>query len=376
MIRLTLVIALILLLTLPAVAQENEWTLREDCAVYTASDIPYDGTILATGYGGLHGINSDWETPHVVANSARYSGGSLSPNQHWYAVFEKEIFYSESFNHEHFVEAIHVYSTFDDTIVYSIPWQNSWLQMWGYREIFWLDNATLLYEYSEEHVHDLDELVVINPFEDIITAWNANVDILDGGSGFQRQYIQFPSPNFSKTIYYRYDAERNLRYWALYDIISGEVLVELNVPSNAVFEWSPDSSRFVGEVFTSEEQRVLIHFDAEGNQLEIIHYLDEEQIRYPYNIHFSNDGQYIAFKAQDSRLFIANMQTQEVINTCLVVANGFSWSPDDSQIAVLEPQWGTKNVYIFDLEDWAYHAVALHIVENASRDRIIGWRND
>lgn len=243
---------------IPSIVQENRWSFIEQCASYATMDAwSYEGTILATGYGGLHGIRADWETPRIVAHIRHHPNGRLSPDNRWYAGLEKQVFYSESFNHLHVTEAIQVYSTLDDNIVYSVPWQNSWLQMWGYREIFWLDNEHILYEYSEDFVHDLEELVSLNPFNETTSSWNASVDILDGGSGFRREYIQFPAPDFSRTIYYQYNAMQDRHYRALYNVQTSELLTEFQSPSGAMVSWLPDSSAFAIEITVDNAETAL-----------------------------------------------------------------------------------------------------------------------
>jgi hypothetical protein len=371
---------ILLLLLLPIVstnAQDHLWTFKEQCATHASINAwAFAGTILLTGYGGLHGVNADWDTPRVLARIGPYSDGYLSPDNRWYAEPEGHIIYSESYNHEHIVDSIEVYSTRGDNIVYSIPWQNSWLQMWGYREMFWINNDHILYEYSDNFVHELDELVAINPFEDARTAFDASIDILDGGSGFQREYVQFPAPDFTRTIYSRYDPDRSLQYWGVYDIASGQALKELQVGSEAVFAWLPGSSGFAGQITTNDERTELALFDRNGELIETIYDLGTSQILYPQNIRWSSNGQYLAFKPSHGTLLIADTQTREVVDTCLSTGSSFAWSLADAQISYLEPGDGVRKVYVFDLPSSSFRAVAHHIVQSSYWAKVIGWRED
>ena len=366
---------------LPAIAQEDGWSVDEQCASRASADNwSYNGTILATGYGGLHGINAAWETPRVVARIGRYPDGRLSPDNRWYAGLERQVIYAESFNHLHVIEAIHVYSTLDNTIVYSVPWENSWLQMWGYRAMYWLNNEHILYEYSEDYVHDLDELVMLNPFDNTTSQWNSAIDILDGGSGFQREYIQFPSPDFTRTVYYHYDTDESRHYHALYDVSSGELLTELQLSNDAVVVWFPDSSTFVAESSVSNDDTRLALYDRDGNFMTTLFDLGLFRIRHPQNMSLSPDSRYLAFKPdyqwERQTLHIVDMESGTVIDTCLIPADSFVWSPNGTQITFLEPGNGTQNVYIFDLSSWSYRAVGRHIVQTSFWDMVIGWREN
>jgi len=359
---------------IPTFAEDDIWTLQEQCVPRAPiGSWSYDGTILATGYSGLHGINADWETPRVMVRTSRYSNGLLSPNQRWYAEFQGYVYYAESFNDLHVIEAITVNSTLGDNNVYSIPWENSWLNMWGYREIFWLNDEQILYEYSDDFVHDLDELRVINILEGTTAKWDSAIDILDGGSGFQREYVQFPSPDFTQTINNSHHPDENRRYWAIYDIDEVKPLAEIETRSEAIFEWLPNSSGFVGEITDADENTSLTYFDKNSNKLATIMTLDRDQVRYPRNLRFASNGRYLAIKIWRGNLLIADMDTHQVIDTCLSTADSITWSPDNSQIAFLEPNSGTQNVYVFDLDSWSYRAVARHIVQS-TWDKIIGWR--
>lgn len=375
--RYLLLILMTLITSVPAAAQNTIFDMKEQCASRASVDAwSYDGTILATGYGGLHGITANWETPRVLARTSRYSNGRLSPNQELYAVFQETIFFSESFNNEHTIEAIKVFSTLNDNVVYSIPWENSWLNMWGYREMFWLNDEQILYEYSDDFVHELDEIRVVNPIEGTTEKWDTAIDILDGGSGFGREYIQFPSPNFNRTIYRSFHPTESRRFWALFDPNKPEPMTELLTYGDSIFAWLPDSSGFVGQITDEDEYKSLKYFDSNGNEIATVLDLEQERIYLPNNLKFSSDGKYLAVKIWGGNLLIVDMKNQELIDTCLSTADNIAWSPDNSQIVFLEPRSGTQNVYVLDITSWSYRAVAKHIVQSTRWDKIIGWREN
>ncbi len=77
------------------------WPVEERC-VGAPTKPPkgwsYDGTILMTGYAGIHGVNAKWDTPRVLAKLSDKDvwGGALSPDGKWYASPYGERFTTES----------------------------------------------------------------------------------------------------------------------------------------------------------------------------------------------------------------------------------------------------------------------------------------
>lgn len=359
------------LISVPASAQENAETALKRCAAYSDENTwTYAGTILATGYGGLHGINAAWETPHIVVGGGYNDEGRLSPDGRWYLTLKENVIYSESLNHLHEIEAIHVHSTFDDNTAYIVPWQNSWVNMWGRREVFWFDNEHILYEFAEDPFQP-GNFFLINPFTSEITPQVFPVDILDGGSGFDREYIQTSSPDFTRTIYQAH----------VYDLTSEvplppeDALAKLEAPKwKENFLWLPDSSAFIGEIAVTEDHTRLDLFDRDGSFMTTLFDLGEERIFPRYAIQVSPDGRYLVF--EHGTLHLIDIKTGTVTDTCLNPGRGFAYSPDGTQIAFVKPGRGLQEVYVFDLPTWTYRAVAYHIVKYDISNRVIGWRKD
>ena len=170
----------------------------------------YDGTILATGYSGLHGINANWETPRVVARTSRYSDGRLSPNQQWYSAFQKYVVYAESYNHLHVIEAIKIFSTLGDDICSHNPMGKFLATNVG------LSRNLLDEIMNKSCMNILMTLFMIWTKLGLSILWKQlqkngkqRLTYSNGGSGFQREYVQFPSPDFSRTINYGYHADDN-----------------------------------------------------------------------------------------------------------------------------------------------------------------------
>jgi hypothetical protein len=84
------------ILELRLIAQEateeapQGWPVVERCVgepIHPPDDWSFEGTILATGWAGIHGINAEWETPFVATfkDFRSHMPISISPKGHWIA---------------------------------------------------------------------------------------------------------------------------------------------------------------------------------------------------------------------------------------------------------------------------------------------------
>jgi hypothetical protein len=71
-----------------------------------------------------------------------------------------------------------------------------------------------------------------------------------------------------------------------------------------------------------------------------------------------------------SDVYIGDFEQHNLTRTCLDVGRGLMWSPDNSQIALIDYSHADPVVQIFDLNNWERYSVALHA------GSIIGWRAD
>jgi len=69
------------------------WPVEERCVVESTQppdDWSFEGTIIATGWAGIHGMNAAWDSPHILAFNDHWIAeggyGTLSPDGRWYAV--------------------------------------------------------------------------------------------------------------------------------------------------------------------------------------------------------------------------------------------------------------------------------------------------
>jgi hypothetical protein len=351
----------------------------------------FPGTILMTGYAGIHGVNAAWDTPHIVASGypgvfreANADGSAgLSPDKKWYATFDTETIPSESYNHLVEIHSIVVYSTTNKDEVYRIPWANYWLYMWGPRSMYWLDNTHLIYETSEYAEQKPGKLYLINPFDGTVIPWQGKLDLADFHKGWPSDFYRissdlYPSPDFAHALYKpAYDSS-----WGIYDVMSGNNIAEINMIGEEFTIWMPDSSHFVTEVLNPQdgEKRDLTLFDAAGDSTSLILTVESKQLSLR-NAGWSSDGNYLAFiageyySAHDTRrLFIADIEHHKLWDTCMDVGRGLAWSPTSRQLAYFMEGRKQKRVVIMDIERQTSYVVAYHVAD--WQDYVIGWRED
>jgi len=337
-----------------------------------------------TGYAGIHAVQADWETPRVVASvNTRdiISDGSagLSPNKLWYAVPEGYLVYSDTLNHLYVIDGIAVYSTVNRGEVYRLSWQNSYLERWGVRAMYWLDNEHLIYETSEHATDKPGDLYIINPFDGTTARWEGEIDLAYLGSDSRWAYgldhipsDQYPSPDLTRTVYKpAYNSP-----WGIYDVMNGELIrVLLDIEATFFTSWMPDSSHFITEVQNQSDEdsttRDLILFDRDGFPEAIIFTVDEAQRLATRNAAWSLDSNRFAFTA-NRRLYIAYMDNQQVVDSCINIEYGLAWSPDATQLAFFQPGREQTQVMVLDLEIWSLYPVTVHIAE--WYDYVLGWR--
>jgi hypothetical protein len=391
--RLLLSLTTFLLIALPhaATAQDGDtssgWPVVERCVTPTvrSDGWTFDGTILLEGYAGIHGVNAAWPTPRVLVflrDAVMAGDAGLSPDGKWYAKLHQEIFYGKNYNDLFAIDGIRVYSTEDRNEVYFFSWDNYYFRNEGGDRMYWLDNSHLIYKYIRRASGERVRTLVIDPFDGSTIEWK-------GVKRYRVLYIraiypwewptQYPSPDFTRVlIYWFWGGEPpGLYYPASYGLIT-----EINLAHEPSVKWMQDSSRFVAEIDTDpdeqRESRQLALFNREGNQLDVLIALgDDDSLSIPA-AGWSSDGRYLAvtIKHQENRvLHLVDLDNHQIINTCLPIGDGAAFSPDNTQLALLEPGTGTRYVMVLDLETWTLHPVARHIVEDGDGS-VIGWRED
>lgn len=76
---------------------ESGWEIVERCVgepITSSDDWTFEGTILASGWAGIHGINASWDTPRVLhfetapTNTGdRRQGAIVTPNHEYIEIF-------------------------------------------------------------------------------------------------------------------------------------------------------------------------------------------------------------------------------------------------------------------------------------------------
>jgi hypothetical protein len=381
-----LLLLLICLFTSPITithAQDDDtpsgWPIEERCIgnhTPPPSDWTFDGTIMMTGRHGVHAYQQDWETPRVVSfvDCIDLSRAGLSPDQSWYACPQAH----RTFHIDTWVitEGINVYSTVDYQEAYHYPWQLSYSISHGFpiTQMYWLDNSRILY-WLDGAERPISGEVVLNPFDRTIVQWEGQLtDIVQ----FGRNGARIVSPDRTRTIVHRpFSGLED----GLYDVMSGEMLTELDLSWGTSVYWMPDSSHFITGIgpssYTENSLSQLVLFDRDGNVIDIIHTYDENTV-VGGNSAWSSDGRYLSFNIGEREsyigyLHIADMQERRIINTCLTeIGSGAAWSPDSTQLALLTPGDGIQSVLVLDIEAYTLHPVARH--DTRWSGAIIGWR--
>jgi hypothetical protein len=376
--RITLICCLLLLTFTLVRAQEstpeptNGWTIEQRCVAEPTTppdDWSFDGTILMTGYAGIHAVSSDFDTPYVVVffesrtvpvlgenhYLAGY-GGVLSPDGMWFAVVDGYTTECVIGCWGVHAEAIHVYSTTQLRESYSMDWSNSYgVGATGFpHPLFWYDDSQLLYESDDlqREMGNRGGNWLINPFTNELTEWNNPIE--PHGAYYS------PSPDWTHEIF----ASDS---WATEVWLSdGDTTIQL--PISTQVEWKPDSSQFV--TYTLDENRrlhQLVLFNRNGELAETI--FDVSEGAFSRVSGWSSDGRYLTFLA--TTLHTADTVERRVVDTCLTVNDSQAWSVDNNQLALLAPYESNRfAVQILDLDTWQRHTVAYHGGE------IIGWRAD
>lgn len=340
------------------------WPIVERCIgepTNPPADWSFEGTILATGWAGIHGINAEWDTPHILIFQDDWYlwGAGLSPDREWYAVIQYDLI--DGFPRDYVrTYGIKVYSTGDRELSYFYPIEAS---EDGY--VFWLDNEHLIYRVY-------DNAYRINAFTGDTIDYEGMVN--------ERMLI---SDDAQFAVFSSY----NTIEWYFVDLSNNEIVfVEWNGYPTRIL---PDSEFIIvhrrqeieGDSYSETGSVVLLNQD--GKLVNTIYVGDTPAIGLYASLLYlthglSNDGRYYAFVpieetgARTGILHLADLQEQIVIRTCLLTTNvGLAWSPTENKLIVGSSEYGQQAFQILDLDLWqAYYTDQYH------DGSIIGWRAD
>lgn len=339
-------------------------------------DWSYAGTIMMSGYAGVHGMNAEWDTPRVLVFESVASngdsmliGGSLSPNGQWYAMPMGEFFVEVSFNHYNFVRSVRVYKT-DGTRDYiefalnSYDFYSNFERAWSYLPIHWIDDESFVIGG-----------ILFYPFEGI--GEPASFDT-DTSSLYPWAY----SPD-SQLIYDGRKINGEYLHATTYGNIEDFTFAEM--PSLDALSWKRDSSEFIGAVENTDFVPThLSLFDRNGQLLDKIIPIEPRQFGFVKRLTTRrnesqwspDDTKFVLTMKLESYLdpnvvHIIDLETRQVINTCLDTINVPIWSPDGQFLAYLDLTSDNQNIIVVDLELGQAFIVGKHI---GTSSEMLGWR--
>lgn len=339
----------------------------------------YPGVILMSGYAGIHAMQADWETPHVVAffnndaqGNAPMVGGQLSPDQNWYAMPMGQTYQEISYNIYFFIETLHIYSLSGDGVILDFNLGDYFdiAQIYGYAAwvffpVQWRDDQSLIIGG-----------LLMHPF-----TGEGETSSFDLVSSFNRPYF---APDLSRA--WLFDAGTGSTN--VYDPLNWDVPERLLGGIQAVF-WRHDSSGFIG--FRNRDREVwrgLINYDRDG--IELARVLNMETTRISTlpplsgrtDLQWSRDDRYFAFATFSSdppnTIYLVDMQERLVTDTCLEPRSAVVWSSDGTLFAYLAESGENLNVVVVDTTTWQAYIVARHSGQTPAFGAIpemVGWRD-
>lgn len=363
---------------------ETPWPVEERCVsepTLPPDDWTFNGTLLMSGYAGIHALQSGWETPRVEAFfyaddlGKPIEGGQISPDGKWYAAPVGEVFTEITYTQYWKTDSLRIYSTSDDVeLKFDLNESNTLFDEtgvyprfqggWTYEAVQWIDQKTLI--IGSFLMRPFEQKVELSPLETTVT---------------NRTYIAV-SPDWTRVYGHVGDIEEGN---SVFDPHSpDEVINYLQVGAVA---WRLDSSGFIAEqrvdteehlsLFTRDGEFVERVFVTEGGPLDIRHIVAGRN-----ELGWSHDNRYFAFvhyppRSEPSQLMLLDTENRIALNTCLSPVSQPVWSPDSTQVAVLLRTRENLRVAILDVATWQVYDVARHSgISGALSPDMIAWRNN
>lgn len=365
---------------------ETPWPVEQRCVpdpIQPPEDWTFEGTIIATGWAGIHGMNAAWDTPQVLAFKDGWitqgGFGTLSPNGRWYAV-PQAIFTSEPGNlYGGYAEVTQLlFYDLKEAQVLRKEWNESYNLFFGssssryytFRMPVWFDNETVIYQRGETYYSiRLPDLLVEewpDPAQWHNDRWNGISPVWT--------FISHPAPDWSRIVIRTtgdmelFNTETNEFITVVYDPTAN-----IDLPGVA---WHPDSTEFIiaGALSTTL-------YDANGELLHRISPPREEDTFNNQGIRsnaYSPDGTIFYLLIYGNRqateqwhLALANSSNQTITDTCIDSRMSAQFSPDGRHMALLSSALGRQELLIFDIENWRLYRTGIY-----HDGEIIGWRED
>lgn len=374
-------ITLILLfsaIVFPAHAQDttDNWTITQQCleAQTPPDDWAFDGTIIAAGWAGIHGINAAWETPRVLAFRDQWieegGSGTVSPDGRWYVVPQVRLtpVQGDRLRANAHVQQLVVYELIEGGSVLRVEWEDAYVVEFGgginrfysFRSPVWFDNDTFIYQRGDAfyrvHIPDLD-----------IEEWDEAADWQDGISPVW-QSVAYPAPDWSRIV-----TATGLLNTETNSYLANIIDPDTDLAVGAV-AWHPASSQFV---FSGASATQL--YDGDGTVLDTISAVSETVTHNPTSVRanaYAPDGSrfWLIVRADDDaqHLAVANPAERTIVDTCVAIGETTSvqFSPDSGYLAfATERELG--QISILDIANGSLLNTGL-----VHRGVLIGWRAD
>lgn len=329
------------------------WPIVEQCITLEGTSPDYwsfDGTLVMTSQRGLHAYRDEWETPRITAFLSLPLQDALSPDDRWYAIVQGTA-RSEGFTTVFTTTAIQVSDTLDSNS-HTIPWESSYAAQ---RRViggglYWMNDTRLLYSGTVIDPFTAETMPLDRPFNTYHFVFELSPDTQKGLS------TSWPGP-----------------YWTIH---TSDNTVELAIPTTYGALWHPTSEYFVTVTSPTEasDPQTIITINLNGDIEHLVYQMQPSSHNVPdaRNMAWSSDGRYLAFEAEDKRLYIADMDRQLVVDTCLTAENDFTfaWSPTHNQLATTDSGSDDRAIRVVDFDLDASYVVGYHT------GSIIGWRAD
>jgi hypothetical protein len=392
--------SIILLFVSLAHAQESTpepddgWTIEQRCIgepTTPPDDWTFDGTILTLDETGVHGIRSDWETPHVLAFTDTENGNylmghsySLSPDMRWMAEAKGHVQCGGTCMMPYItVTYIQIFDLSGEapreyiTLEWDFHYADHSLRI-DTPVITWIDNEHFVYPYME-HPSSSEwgpmQLRIVNPFTGEMQEWTDPID---------PSLNDWDSPDFTRLIWRDSDFAANTEYFFLTDS-DNQILLEFETPQfqplpDWAAVWSPDSAYFLGVDYSdavNDNVRLLI-YDRNGDLVSPILSFINQGFPEPEGIglEWSPNSHSFAIRLEvqpdddpqtlDYTVYIVDLEDQHVIDLCTNALYSPVWSPDSQSLAFRTAY--TEQVIVFDTQTQELYTVA------SETGFPIGWR--
>jgi hypothetical protein len=363
------------------------WPVEQRCAPIVAprDDWQFEGTVIARGWAGLHGMNARFDTPYILAFDSDwlqdFADGSLSPDRRWYAVphgTSRFVDYPASYLSIHYmtVTQLAIYDLVNPDNHYIMPWDYQYQAranlvptvfgyFYAYKAPVWMDETTLFYAsgravggwFSPKSFHIIDvENRTVETLKDSL--YGRRIDLTHILS-------VFPAPDWSR---FAITDTGSIALASLSDddlVYVYETLVYNH--DNLELAWHPAST----ELIISGREGVFI-VDRDGNPIDVISAQPDDFYLFYNESAYSPDGEWMYFWTRISswtyNYLLANRADRVLVDTCLEFSSAV-FSPDGRYMAGLMNVDKTQpELHIFDRDRWEVYPTGIY-----HEGSLIGW---